>query len=174
MRLVVSDGSLTSAPDTVDVTARAANTAPAVNAQGGPAGDGDERDLEQDSHGRRVACGGFDGGVDGRGGGVTLPTRRAQGRRFQFSTGGVYTPAATATDGALTARDETVVTADLTAVHPARPPDPVTVAPPIDPTVATDLAQTTAFLYRGANPIQTGVSSTTFRPEHAAVVQVVC
>ncbi|MBK8127191.1 MAG: hypothetical protein IPK56_10930 [Elusimicrobia bacterium] len=44
-------------------------------------------------------------------------------------------------------------------------------APPIDPTVATDLAQTTAFLYRGANPIQTGVSSTTFRPEHAAVVR---
>jgi hypothetical protein len=30
------------------------------------------------------------------------------------------------------------------------PPDPVTVAPPVDPTVATDILATTAFLYTGA------------------------
>ncbi len=37
------------------------------------------------------------------------------------------------------------------------PPDPSTVAPPLDPTGANSLFASTAFLYAGANPIQTGV-----------------
>jgi hypothetical protein len=36
------------------------------------------------------------------------------------------------------------------------PPEPSTIAPPLDRAVATDLASATAFLYTGSQPIQTG------------------
>lgn len=51
------------------------------------------------------------------------------------------------------------------------PPDPATVASPIDPTVPTDIAVTTAFLYSGPNPIQTGVAPGTIDPRRAAVLR---
>ncbi len=51
------------------------------------------------------------------------------------------------------------------------PPDPATVAPPVDPTVATTMAAATAFLYAGANPIQTGVASGTINAVRVAVVR---
>jgi hypothetical protein len=50
------------------------------------------------------------------------------------------------------------------------PPDPGTVAPPVDPTVATTVANATAFLYTGASPIQTGVPAGTVDPKRAAVL----
>lgn len=51
------------------------------------------------------------------------------------------------------------------------PPDPAVVAPSLDPTVATTLGQATAFLYTGANPIQTGVAPGTITVTRAAVVR---
>ena len=52
------------------------------------------------------------------------------------------------------------------------PPDPVTVAPPLDPTVATTMARSTEFLYTGPTPIQTGVySDTTIEARRAAVLR---
>jgi RHS repeat-associated protein len=51
------------------------------------------------------------------------------------------------------------------------PPDPATVAPALDRTVATTLASSTAFLYSGTNPIQTGVAATTINPYQAAVIR---
>jgi RHS repeat-associated protein len=51
------------------------------------------------------------------------------------------------------------------------PPDPSTVAPPIDRTVATDMLSATSFLYMGANPIQTGVSPGMIELTRAAVVR---
>ena len=51
------------------------------------------------------------------------------------------------------------------------PPDPSTVAPPIDPTVATDIASATSFLYTGANPIQTGVAPGTIEARRVAVLR---
>ena len=51
------------------------------------------------------------------------------------------------------------------------PPDPATVAPPIDRTVATEMLSATSFLYTGANPIQTGVSPGTIELKRAAVVR---
>lgn len=58
-------------------------------------------------------------------------------------------------------------------VHAAEPvpPDPSTVAPPIDPAVATGFAEATNFLYTGENPIQTGVVAGTIEPARAAVVR---
>lgn len=51
------------------------------------------------------------------------------------------------------------------------PPDPADVAPPLDHTVATNVAAATAFLYTGANPIQTGVAPGTIALQRAAVLR---
>ncbi len=51
-------------------------------------------------------------------------------------------------------------------------PDPViAAATPIDPTVATQVGQSTAFLYTGSNPIQQGVAPETIQPQRAAVIR---
>jgi len=50
-------------------------------------------------------------------------------------------------------------------------PDPATVAPPVDPTVATTLIAATEFLYTGANPIQKGVAPGTIEARRAAVIR---
>jgi RHS repeat-associated protein len=42
---------------------------------------------------------------------------------------------------------------------PQLPPDPASVAPALDLTVATDLCAATAFLYTGSDPVQAGVSA---------------
>jgi RHS repeat-associated protein len=51
------------------------------------------------------------------------------------------------------------------------PPDPSTVAPPIDNSVVTTIDNSTAFLYSGPNPIQTGVAPNTILPTRAAVLR---
>jgi hypothetical protein len=51
------------------------------------------------------------------------------------------------------------------------PPDPATVAPPLDQTKATSLAGSTEFLYTGPNPIQTGVAPGTIVAQRAAVLR---
>ncbi len=51
------------------------------------------------------------------------------------------------------------------------PPDPATVAPAIDPTVATTVGAATAFLYTGPNPIQTGVAPGVIEPRRVAVLR---
>ena len=57
-------------------------------------------------------------------------------------------------------------------VQPAMiPPDPATVAPPLDPTVPTTLITATEFLYTGANPIQIGVTPGTIDPERVVVLR---
>ena len=53
----------------------------------------------------------------------------------------------------------------------ALPPDPATMAPPLNRTVATPFAPSTAFLYSGANPIQTGVVPGTIVAKRAAVLR---
>ncbi len=51
------------------------------------------------------------------------------------------------------------------------PPDPATVAPPLDSTVVTTMASATEFLYTGSNPIQTGVDTGTINPVRVAVIR---
>ena len=51
------------------------------------------------------------------------------------------------------------------------PPDPAAVAPPIDRTVATSVFASTAFLYTGSNPIQTGVATDMIEVRRAAVLR---
>jgi len=51
------------------------------------------------------------------------------------------------------------------------PPDPSTVASPIEPNVTTTIGTATAFLYAGANPIQTGVLPGTIDPVRVGVLR---
>jgi len=51
------------------------------------------------------------------------------------------------------------------------PPDPATIASPIDQSVPTDFADATAFLYSGPHPIQTGVVSGTLEKRRVAVLR---
>ncbi len=62
-------------------------------------------------------------------------------------------------------------TIDTSPPEPQLPPDPATVAPPLDRTVATDVFAATAFLYTGASPIQTGVAPGTIDPRRVAVLR---
>ncbi len=52
----------------------------------------------------------------------------------------------------------------------AGPPDPQVVAPPVDRTVASTVADTTAFLYAGTDPVQVGVAPGAIAPARAAVL----
>ncbi|WP_395245162.1 RHS repeat-associated core domain-containing protein [Agromyces sp. MMS24-K17] len=54
---------------------------------------------------------------------------------------------------------------------PGLPQDPTTVATPLDPSVPTDLAEATEFLYTGPNAIQSGVEDGAIEPERAGVVR---
>ena len=74
-----------------------------------------------------------------------------------------------ATDGAGNADTVTRTVTRLEGV--ALPPDPSTVAPPVDPTVATTLFAATEFLYTGADPIQTGVAAGSINPVRVAVIR---
>ena len=51
------------------------------------------------------------------------------------------------------------------------PPDPETVAPPVDAGGVTTIDAATAFLYSGPNPIQTGVTPGTFEAKRTAVIR---
>ncbi|MBE7445584.1 MAG: hypothetical protein HS132_10175 [Planctomycetia bacterium] len=51
------------------------------------------------------------------------------------------------------------------------PPDPATVAPELDLTIATTMGSATAFLYTGKNPIQTGVGTDTIKAYRCAVLR---
>jgi len=51
------------------------------------------------------------------------------------------------------------------------PPNPASVAPPVDRTVATTTFAATEFLYTGSNPIQTGVAPGAINPQRAALVR---
>jgi len=54
---------------------------------------------------------------------------------------------------------------------PSLPPDPVTVAPPLDPTVFTPFDQSTEFLYKGSNPVQRDMTPGTIDARRAAVLR---
>jgi RHS repeat-associated protein len=51
------------------------------------------------------------------------------------------------------------------------PPDPSTLAPPLDTSVSTNVLSATSFLYSGANPVQTGMVSGTIVVTRAAVLR---
>ena len=93
-------------------------------------------------------------------GSVTFGNASAVNTTAGFSEAGTYVLRLTAHDTALASSGEVTVTVNA-----------ATVAPPIDPTVATTLDVATSFLYTGANPIQTGVAEGTINPVRVAVIR---
>ena len=67
--------------------------------------------------------------------------------------------------------DDLRFTGRVVVQPPAIPPDPSTVAPPLDPTVPTTIITATKFLYTGPQPIQTGVAPGTMDPKRVAVLR---
>lgn len=86
-----------------------------------------------------------------------------------FSTAGVYELRLTASDSELSTSDDVSIT--VNPAVPVLPPDPVSVAPPLDRTVVTTVFKASEFLYSGPNPIQTGVAPGTITPIRAAVLR---
>ncbi|HEY5545027.1 MAG TPA: hypothetical protein VIK50_03140, partial [Gemmatimonadaceae bacterium] len=74
----------------------------------------------------------------------------------------------TATDAATNA---ITIVRQVTRSDNVIPPDPATVAPALNRTVATTMFDATQFLYAGANPIQTGVTSGTIKPARVSVLK---
>jgi RHS repeat-associated protein len=149
-RLVVSDGQLASAPDTVRVTA----TTPVP-----PDADGDGlTDADEAVQGTDPRNPDSDG--DGLTDGAEVHTHRTDPLRVD-----------TDGDGAADGIEVTAGSDPLDGASVPPPPDPATVAPPADPTVMTTLGAATAFLYTGPNPIQTGVAPGTIETRRAAVLR---
>jgi RHS repeat-associated protein len=61
--------------------------------------------------------------------------------------------------------------ATVTVASVDLPPDPAAIAPPVNLTVVTSLAESTAFLYTGTNPIQRDVAPNTIQSHRAAVLR---
>ncbi len=80
---------------------------------------------------------------------------------------GTYVLRLTAMDSMTTVSDDVQVIVNVDPTTP--PPDPATVAPPMNMTVATTIGDATEFLYTGANPIQTGVAPGTINKVRVAV-----
>jgi len=102
-------------------------------------------------------------------GNTTFANAAASETTVEFSVEGTYVLQLTASDSALSSSDDITVT--VNALDTGLPPDPATVATPIDQTVATTLADATAFLYTGPKPIQTGVAPGTINPVRVAVIR---
>ena len=99
---------------------------------------------------------------------VTFDDASAAATTAHFPQAALYVLRLTASDGALSSTSDVTINVNPTG---GVPPDPKTLAPPLDPSAPGDLGDTTTFLYTGPNPIQTGVAGGTIEPHRAAVVR---
>jgi len=168
-QLIVGDGSLDSVPDTVLIQAvsppnraPAIGSAPVVVAAVGEiyeyfvaAGDPDGDPL---AYSLAAAPAGMS--IDGAGGAI----------RWTPVSAGRYAVTVVVTDphGATVAQSFEIV---VSAGDGGLPPDPVRIAPEVDPSVATTVADSTRFLYSGSHPVQTGVAAGTIEARRAAVIR---
>lgn len=99
---------------------------------------------------------------------ATLSGATSASPTFMPDIAGTFVISLVVNDGFLNSAPATVT---ITATSASLPPNPSTIAPALNRTVATPLATQVQFLYTGSNPIQTGVSSTTISVVRAAVVR---
>ena len=100
---------------------------------------------------------------------VSFGSANAASTTATFSVSGTYVLRLTASDGTLSNADDVTITVD--AGTGDIPPDPSTVAPPVDRSVASTIGANTAFLYTGATPIESGVAPGTIDAKRAAVLR---
>jgi RHS repeat-associated protein len=81
------------------------------------------------------------------------------------------TPTATASATETPTATASATQTPVPSPTPPLPPDPASVAPPVDASIATDLASASAFLYSGNNPIQTGLTPTALDSGRAAIIR---
>jgi hypothetical protein len=165
-QLIVNDGTLDSAPVTVTVTATAPPPPP-LNAG--------QLTLSGITNGLVTVTGAPGAGTAGttvtltntRTGQKVTGTVQANGSfALQSAAQGGDTLSFVITDATGQSSPATTVT-----VGSGLPPDPSTVAPTLNLTVATTLGTATAFLYSGASPIQTGVVAGTIEARRVAVLR---
>ena len=99
---------------------------------------------------------------------VTFDDASALATTAHFPQAALYVLRLTASDGLLSSTSDVTINVNPTG---GVPPDPDSLAPPLDPGIATDVAGSTEFLYTGADPIQTGVADGTIDPHRSAVVR---
>jgi RHS repeat-associated protein len=107
----------------------------------------------------------------------TSTTVTINGNPVQVGTGGVFTFQTILSAGLNTfivvAKDTAgnSSTVTRTVTYSTLPPDPATVAPPLDTTIATNPYDETKFLYSGPDSIQKGVASGTIVATRVAVIR---
>ncbi len=176
VQLIVKEGTVNSAPDSVTITATPSGSASVAN--------NDSYTLAHNTVRTVAAPGVLANDTDAQGETLTavLLSRPTSGTLALSPNGAfTYTPAANfsgstsftyrANDGSANSNIATVVITVTPIVDPGLPPDPVTIAPSIDQSVATSIFAATHFLYTGANPIQTGVASGTIELRRVAVLR---
>src|SRR5215471_3332116 len=165
-QLIVNDGTLDSAPVTVTITAKAPPPPPISPGQ---------ITLSGITNGQVTVAGAPGAGTAGTT--VTLTnTRTGQKVTGIVQANGSFTLQIAAQGGdtlSLIVTDATGQSSPATTVTVGSglPPDPATVAPPLDRSVATTMVTATAFLYTGPSPIQTGVAPGTIAPQRVAVLR---
>ena len=88
---------------------------------------------------------------------VTFGNANVASTTATFSTAGTYVLRLTANDSALSTSDTMQVTVNPAGGGGGSPPNPETVTPPVDPTVATTTYAATQFLYTAAVVLQTWI-----------------
>jgi RHS repeat-associated protein len=168
VQLIVNDGTLDSDPDTVTITVTDPDTTPPPPANLGL--------ITTSSSGGQTTVTGAAGSVEG--GAQVKVTNTATNQ--QVTVTATADGSFSAVIGAQPGNTLTLLVTDsagnssvpsTTQVEPLLPPDPASVAPPLDRTVATTVFDATAFLYSGSNPIQTGVAAGTIEAKRIAVIR---
>ncbi len=168
VQLIVHDGTLDSDPETVVITATTPDTIPPPPANLGL--------ITTSSSGGQTTVTGAAGSVEGGAQVKVTNTATNQQVTVTANADGSFS----VTIGAQPGNTLTILVTDgagnssvpiTTQVEPLLPPDPATVAPPIDRTVATTLIDSASFLFTGSNPIQTGVAVGTIEPKRIAVIR---
>src|SRR5262249_17425699 len=165
-QLIVNDGTLDSTPVTVTITAQTPPPPPINPGQ---------ITLGGITNGQVTVTGAPGAGTAGttvtltntRTGQKVTGTVQANGSFvLQIAAQGGDTLSLVVTDATGQSSAATTVT-----VGSGLPPDPATVAPPLDRSVATTMVTATAFLYTGPSPIQAGVAPGTIDPIRVAVLR---
>lgn len=168
-QLIVNDGTVDSDPDTVTITVTEPDTTPPLPADVG------KITVSAPSGGSSTISGAA-GSVEAGAQVQITNARTNQSVTVTANADGSFTTQI----GAQAGDTLQIVVTDLagnrsiprtTQVEPAVPPDPATVAPPVDRTIATTVVDSTAFLYTGLDPIQTGIAPGTIEAKRAALVR---
>lgn len=167
-QLLVSDGNLDSEPDTVTLVAEADTTPPFKPDSG-------KITLSQPDAQGKVMLTGQVNSVEPGATVIITNTRTGESVTVIADREGRFTAQLSGQAGdvySIVAKDPAGNNSETGIVGGAvLPPDPVTVATQLDETAFTAMAEATAFLYTGTNPIQTGVAAGVMDANRIAVIR---